>query len=110
MRVNSTFTGLKKKIEFESKQIKEEAINSIENLAFDEELSDVLESSLETETNKNEEYRNHQEVLVKIFNLIWLTDKFKDADLKLINTIWEANNFPWYEQSIIISALNPEFI
>jgi len=96
---------LKKKIEFESKQIKDEAINSIENLAFDEELSDVLESSLETETNKKEEYQNHQEVLVKIFNLILLTDKFKDADLKLINTIWEANNFPWYEQSIIISAL-----
>ncbi len=96
---------LKKKIEFESKQIKEEAINSIENLAFDEELSDVLESSLETETNKKEEYQNHQEVLVKIFNLLWLTDKFKDADLKLINAIYEAKNFPWYEQSIIISAL-----
>ena len=56
---------LKKKIEFESKQIKDEAINSIENLAFDEELSDVLESSLETETNKKEEYQNHHTYLPK---------------------------------------------
>lgn len=96
---------LKKKIEIESKQIKEAAINSIEDLAFDEELSEVLKGSLETLTDKKEEFKKHQEVLVKIFNLIWLTDKFKDTDIKLVNTIWEAKNFPWYEQAIIISAL-----
>lgn len=96
---------LKKKIEIESKQIKEAAINSIEDLAFDEELSEVLKGSLETISDKKKEYKKHQEVLVKIFNLIWLTDKFKDADIKLVNSIWEAKNFPWYEQSVIISAL-----
>ncbi len=96
---------LKKKIEIESKQIKEAAINSIEDLAFDEELSEVLKGSLETEANKKVEYQKHQEVLVKIFNLIWLTDKFKDTDIKLVNSIWKAKNFPWYEQAIIISAL-----
>ena len=96
---------LKKKIEIESKQIKEAAINSIEDLAFDKELSEVLKGSLETLTDKKEEYQKHQEVLVKIFNLIWLTDKFKDTDIKLVNSIWEAKNFPWYEQAIIISAL-----
>lgn len=96
---------LKKKIEIESKQIKEAAINSIEDLAFDEELSEVLKGSLETITDQKAEYNNHQEVLIKIFNLIWLTDKFKDTDIKLVNSIWEAKNFPWYEQAIIISAL-----
>jgi len=96
---------LKKKIEIESKQIKEAAINSIKDLAFDKELSEVLKGSLETEADKKEEYQKHQEVLVKIFNLIWLTDKFKDTDIKLVNSIWEAKNFPWYEQAIIISAL-----
>ncbi len=96
---------LKKKIEIESKQIKEAAIHSIEDLAFDEELSEVLMGSLETISDKKEEYKKHQEVLIKIFNLIWLTDKFKDTDIKLVKAIWEAKNFPWYEQAIIISAL-----
>lgn len=96
---------LKKKIEIESKQIKEAAIDSIGDLAFDEELSEVLKGSLETISDKKEEYFHHQEVLIKIFNLIWLTDKFKDTDIKLVNSIWEAKNFPWYEQAIIISAL-----
>jgi tetratricopeptide (TPR) repeat protein len=96
---------LKRKIENETKLIKEEAINSIEVMAFDEELSEVLKSRFETETNRKEEYQNHQNILVKIFNLVWLTDKFKDTDLKLVKSIWRSNNFPWYEQSIIISAL-----
>ena len=46
---------LKRKIEFESKQIKEEAIDSIEDLAFDKELSEVLKESIEAETDQNED-------------------------------------------------------
>jgi tetratricopeptide (TPR) repeat protein len=96
---------LKRKIETETKLIKEEAINSIEDLAFDEELSEVLKDSLETQSNEKTDYQNHQNILIKIFNLIWLTDKFRETDLKLVKSIWEAKNFPWYEQSIIISAI-----
>lgn len=96
---------LKKKIENEYKQIKEEAIDSIDSLAFNEELTDILKSSLDTIKNEKEEYYKHQETLIRIFNLIWLTDKFKDADVKLVGSIWKAKNFPWYERSIIISAL-----
>lgn len=96
---------LKRKIESETKIIKEEAINNIETLAFDEELSEVLKSSLETQSSEKTDYLNHQNVLVKIFNLIWLTDKFNETDLKLVRSVWEAKNFPWYEQSIIISAI-----
>jgi len=99
------FYRLKRKIESEIKLIKEDAINSVEDLAFDEELSEVLKSSLETQSNEKADYQNHQNILIKIFNLIWLTDKFKDTDLKLVKSIWEAKNFPWFEQSIIISAV-----
>jgi len=96
---------LKKKIEFESKQVKDEAIDTIENLVFEEELSDILQSSIESNTDEKEEYYKHHEILLKIFNLIWLTDKFKDSDTELIDTIWKAENFSWYERSIVISAL-----
>jgi len=96
---------LKRKIENEYKQIKEEAIDSIDSLAFNEELSDILKSSLDTIKNEKEEYYKHQETLIRIFNLIWFTDKFKDADVKLVRSIWKAKNFPWHERSIIISAL-----
>jgi tetratricopeptide (TPR) repeat protein len=96
---------LKRKIENETKLIKEEAINNIENLAFDEELSEILQTRLESVSTEKKEYQNHQTILLKIFNLIWLTDKFKDTDLKLVQSIWQEKSFPWYEQSIIISAI-----
>jgi tetratricopeptide (TPR) repeat protein len=96
---------LKRKIENETKLIKEEAIDNIEDLALDEELSDILQTRLESVSDEKTEYQNHQNILIKIFNLIWLTDKFKDTDLKLVRSIWQAKNFPWYEQSIIISAI-----
>lgn len=96
---------LKKKIEYETKQVKDDAIDSIENLVFDEELADVLHSSIESDINAREEYAKHNELLMKIFNLIWLTDKFKDTDLELIGKIWRAENFNWYERAIVISAL-----
>jgi tetratricopeptide (TPR) repeat protein len=96
---------LKKKIEFETRQVKEDAIDSIENLVFDEELADVLRSSIESDISEKEEYIKHNELLTKIFNLIWLTDKFKDSDLELISKVWKAENFNWYERAIVISAL-----
>lgn len=96
---------LKKKIEFESKQVKEDTIDSIENLVFDEELAEVLQNSIDSDINEKEEYTRHNDLLTKIFNLIWLTDKFKDSDQTLIGNIWKAENFNWYERAIVISAL-----
>lgn len=96
---------LKKKIEYEAKQVKDEAIDSIENLVFDDELAEVLQSSIESNINEKEEYNRHNDLLTKIFNLIWLTDKFKDSDLELVRNIWKAENFSWHERSIVISAL-----
>lgn len=96
---------LKKRIEFESKQIKEEALRSIEDLVIEEELSDVFKKSLDQDKMEYDEYMRHQEVLQSIFNLIWLTDKLNDSDENLIQTIWNNNRFPWHEKSIVISGL-----
>ena len=101
---------LKKKIEFESKQIKDQVIDNIESLAFDEELSEILKTSIDANSNEKDEYLKHQDILIRIFNLIWLTDKFKDTDIKMVRSIWQAKNFPWYERSIIISALTVSVI
>ncbi|MCF8369558.1 MAG: hypothetical protein K9G76_10985 [Bacteroidales bacterium] len=96
---------LKKKIEYESKQIKEDAINKIDKLVFDDELSNVLESSIENLKNEKDVYNKHQDIMRNIFNLIWLTDKFIDSDEKMISQILGNEHFQWHEKSIIISAV-----
>jgi len=96
---------LKKKIEYESRQVKDEALSNIESLSFDEELSNVLKSSLESGRNEKEEYDKHHDLLLKIFNIIWLTDKFNETDEKLLHSIWDDKYFPWHEQAVVVSAL-----
>ncbi|MCB0821691.1 MAG: tetratricopeptide repeat protein [Bacteroidales bacterium] len=96
---------LKKKIEFDSKQVKEDALDSIENLLMDKALSDVLKSSLDTGQDELAAYKQHQELILRIFNLVWLTDKFNDSDQQILDSIWSINQFPWHEKAILISAL-----
>jgi tetratricopeptide (TPR) repeat protein len=101
---------LKKKLEYESKSLKDDALNRIESLVLEEELADVLSVSLETNVDEAKEYRNHQEVILRIFNLIWLTDKFKESDEQLLSSIWNEKRFRWYEKAIIISGLTLSII
>jgi tetratricopeptide (TPR) repeat protein len=96
---------LKKRIESESKQIREEVLNSIEDLVLEEELSEMLQTNPALEKEDYEAYMRHQEILQSIFNLIWLTDKFNDSDENLLQSIWKSTRFPWHEKSIIISGL-----
>ncbi len=102
---NQHLYNLKRQIENRAGVVKEEAINSVDSLAFDDELASVLTESYVSAKDNKSEYLRHQETLSKIFNLILLTDKFKDADIKLVKSLWVSRNFPWYEQAIIISAL-----
>lgn len=97
---------LKKKIEFESKQVKDDTLDSIENLLMDNALSEVLKSSLDSGQDELATYKQHQELILRIFNLVWLTDKFNDSDEQIINSIWHINQFPWQEKAILISALS----
>jgi tetratricopeptide (TPR) repeat protein len=99
------FYRLKKAIENRSREIKEETIDNIDDLVLSEELSDIIYGGAETGHSEKEEYFKHQEILIKIFNLLWLTDKFKDADQNMVKAIWKNKNFPWYERAIIISAI-----
>ena len=96
---------LKKKIEFENRQVKDEALNNLESLAFDKELSDVLQDSLESGRNEREEYDKHHDLLIRIFNIVWLTDKFNESDENLLHSIWQNQYFPWHEKAVVVSAL-----
>lgn len=98
--------NIRKEIEQKANLIKEEALNEFDDLTFDETLNEILGSTSVSYLSEKEEYEKRQDTLIRIFNLIWLTDKFKNADIKLIETLWQADNFPWYEKSIIISALS----
>jgi len=90
--------------------VKERAVESVSGLSFTYELDDILR---DIDLKKEETLHDQSErdkVLTNIFNLIWLTDKFLETDIRLVHTIRQSDNIPWYEKCIVVSALTLSLI
>ncbi len=74
----------------------------IGNLTFDEKLTKTLE---ELNLAPSKEANDRQRTLVRVFRIIWLTDKFGDAENELLQTICESKVLPWHDKALFVSAL-----
>jgi tetratricopeptide (TPR) repeat protein len=81
-------------------------IETVDDLMFKTELDEWLKrsriSTTETETNQT---GKHRRLINNIFNHLWLTDFYGDAEESLIEIILKAGNFKWYEISLFTTAL-----
>jgi len=96
------------KMEFEKRMeyAKEEAVEAISGLSFEHELDDILKDSFLSKESADNGKENRDNILANIFNLIWLTDKFTEKDITLIQNIRKSDQITWYEKSIVVSALS----
>jgi tetratricopeptide (TPR) repeat protein len=69
--------------------------------------SELNISRLKKELDRAGEWINDEEDqnLPQVFNVIWLTDRFAENDIRLINTIRNSSEIAWFEKSIVVSAL-----
>jgi len=74
----------------------------LEQLTFDKELSGLLNHET-LSANPDEPIR--EEALKKIFTIIWLTDKYNDAEIELLSSACNASELPWHDKALIVSAL-----
>lgn len=93
---------LKKQIDKNISTERQQAMNWLESLTFDKELSSLLEDS---NIAGEQTYLSREEALVKIFNIIWLCDKYSDAEIELLNDVCDSPSLPWHDKSLIVSAL-----
>ena len=90
--------SLKREMEKVIETARDETARNISEIAFQQELSDSLfgikQSSEET-------------VLIpaRVFNFIWLSDKYAEDDLQLIQTIRKSASLPWHQKSLVVSAV-----
>ena len=99
---------LKLQIEKEKEIAKQEATRNIDNYSFKLEYTKLLnDSELSDESTGNETIPS---VSPKLFQLIWLTDKYTDTDLQLIKAIRESDSLPWYEKCLAVSAITLSLI
>ena len=99
---------LKSRIEKEKETDKEEATRRIDNYSFELEFTKLLN---DTELlPQKDDINTLPSVSPKLFQLMWLTDKYTETDLLLIKAIRESESLPWYEKCLAVSAITLSLI
>ena len=103
---NLSVYKMKKDLGIKTTLSREEGISMIEELSFDPEWSAMLENNVDIDEDKFiEENLIRQTAVFKVFNHIWLTDKYQEASIALVRKINTIKDFPWYEKCLLVSAL-----
>jgi hypothetical protein len=94
--------ALKSRIEKEKETATEEAARKIDSLHFEKELARLLH---ENDVIGEEIGEGLPHITPKQFQLIWLTDKYTEPEIQLIEAIRKSEDLPWYEKSLAVSAI-----
>jgi tetratricopeptide (TPR) repeat protein len=101
MRASNVYI-LKSNFELNKPSETREALQMLDNLNFQRELQNILRDvSLE----EGQTLPSREEALVRIFNFIWLSDKYSEAEIKLLNAVCDSKTLPWYDKALVVSAL-----
>ena len=95
---------LKREMEKVIETARDEATRNINDIAFHHELSDSL---FGISSDGLHEKPLEETVLIppRVFNFIWLSDKYTEEDLSLIKTIRNSTSLPWHQKSLVVSAV-----
>ena len=81
-------------------------IETVDDLMFKSELDEWLKLSNEVNPDPESEIsKKHRQLIRNIFNHLWLTDYYGEAEESLIRIIMNSGKFRWYESSIFTSAI-----
>ena len=87
-----------------------ESDEMVEKLEFEREVQLILGMKNAKNLSVNQESDNYEASLGNIFEFIWLTDKFGEAEIELMNKIRKTKSIPWHDKSILVSALTLSLI
>ena len=81
-------------------------VETVDDLMFKSELDEWLKLSNEINPDPESEISlKHKQLIRKIFNHLWLTDYYGDAENSLIKIIMNSGKFRWFESSLFVSAI-----
>jgi tetratricopeptide (TPR) repeat protein len=97
---------IKQQAEKEQKLTGKTIVDSVDDLLFKSELDEWLTMSNEINPDPESEIsKKHKQLIKNIFNHLWLTDYYGEAEQSLINIILNSGKFRWYESSIFTTAI-----
>ena len=97
---------IKQQIEKEYKLGGKSIIETVDDLMFKQELDEWLKLTNEINPDPESEISiKHKQLIKNIFNHLWLTDYYGEAEESLISIIRSSGKFKWHETSIFVSAV-----
>ncbi len=94
--------SLKRQLERSRRIERKEALAYLESLTYDIELADILKG---VNIGGDDAMTSREDALVKVFNIIWLSDKYSESEMELLNAASDSEKLPWHDKSLIVSAL-----
>lgn len=97
---------IKQQTEKEQRLTGRTIIETVDDLMFKSELDEWLR--LSNEINPDPESAlsiKHKHLIRSIFNHLWLTDYYGEAEKSLTDIVINSGKFRWYEMSIFVSAI-----
>jgi tetratricopeptide (TPR) repeat protein len=97
---------VKQQAEKEQKLTGKTIVETVDDLIFKSELDEWLKLSNEINPDPESEMsKKHRQLIKNIFNHLWLTDYYGEAEESLINIIINSGKFRWYESCIFTTAI-----
>ncbi len=97
---------IKQQMEKEQKLTGKTIIENVDDLMFKSELDEWLKISSEINPDpEGEIFIKHKQLIRNIFNHLWLTDYYGEAEACLIDIILNSGKFRWYESGIFTTAI-----
>jgi tetratricopeptide (TPR) repeat protein len=97
---------VKQQIEKEHLLSGKSIVETVDDLMFKQELDEWLRLSSEIIPNPESELsKKHRKLIRNIFNHLWITDNYGEAEESLISIILRSGKFRWHEASIFVSAI-----
>jgi tetratricopeptide (TPR) repeat protein len=97
---------VKQQTEKEQKLTGKTLVETVDDLMFKSELDEWLKMSSEISPNPESEItKKHKQLIRNIFNHLWLTDYYGEAEESLIEIVFNSGKFRWYETSLFVTAI-----
>jgi tetratricopeptide (TPR) repeat protein len=97
---------VKQQAEKELKLSGKTIVETVDDLMFKSDLDEWLKLSNEINPNPDSEISvKHKHLIKNIFNHLWLTDYYGEAEKSLLDIILKSGKFRWHEASIFTTAI-----
>jgi len=81
-------------------------VETVDDLLFKQELDEWLRNTPESNPDPDSVYaRGHKKLIKDLFNHLWITDYYGEAEGTLVGIVRDSGKFKWYEVSQFLSAI-----